>query len=54
MHGVIVAGTPPYLLVSNRYYIHMVNLIPMANGSLDITSIQANLSHSVAIDFDYK
>lgn len=38
----------PYLLVSNRYFIKKVSL----NGTIDI--IVKNLTHSVAIDFDYK
>ncbi|WAR10069.1 LRP1-like protein [Mya arenaria] len=45
-------GDPPYLLVSNRYYIQKVNLVPNADDSHNITIIQSNLSHSVAIDFD--
>ncbi|XP_052813760.1 low-density lipoprotein receptor-related protein 1-like isoform X2 [Mya arenaria] len=46
------SSDPPYLLVSNRYYIQKVNLVPNADDSHNITIIQSNLSHSVAIDFD--
>ncbi|XP_052236453.1 prolow-density lipoprotein receptor-related protein 1-like isoform X3 [Dreissena polymorpha] len=48
-------GNPPFLLVSNRYFINRVDLTPDNTTGMYATSVvQANLSHSVAVDFDYK